>query len=409
MKNLCRFCKSNLDLSFANLGFAPPSNDYLTGKDLSCSESFIPLRVLLCKECWLAQTEDYKAPEDLFKSDYAYFSSASSTWLKHSKKFAHNIIKELNLDEKSFVVELACNDGYLLKNFTNKKIPCLGVEPTNSCAQKAKESGINVIEKFFDEKLSDEIKINFSQADLICANNVLAHVPDISGFVNGIGQLLKEDGTATFEFPHLLSLIKYKQFDTIYHEHYSYLSLIFLCNLLNAKNLRAYKVEKLNTHGGSLRLYVCKNHGKIENDFSVQEILEEEIKFGLNRIDTYKEFQQEIIKIKNNFHSFILEKHLLGKKIVAYGAAAKGNTFLNFCGIKSDLIEYVCDISPSKQNKYLPGSHIPIVDPNKIRETRPDYIIILPWNLKNEISSQLSYVREWGTKFICAIPKLEIF
>lgn len=409
MKKSCRFCKSNLELYFVNLGFAPPSNDYLNEKDLNCSESYIPLRVLMCKECWLAQTEDYKAPEELFKSDYAYFSSASSSWLEHSKKFANSIIKELNLDEKSFVVELACNDGYLLKNFTHKKIPCLGVEPTNSCAKKARESGIKVIERFFDENLSNEIRSNYSKADLICSNNVLAHVPDIFGFVNGIGQLLKEDGTATFEFPHLLSLIKYKQFDTIYHEHYSYLSLIFLCNLLKATNLRAYKVEKLNTHGGSLRLYVCKNSAPIKTNLSVQQIMEEEIKFGLKREDTYRKFQKDIIKIKNDFHSFILEKYISGKKIVAYGAAAKGNTFLNFCGIKNDLIEYVCDISPSKQNKFLPGSHIPIVDPNKLIETKPDFIIILPWNLKNEISNQLSYAREWGAKFICAVPNLEIF
>lgn len=404
----CRHCQTKLKEIFLNLGFAPPSNAYLNEDDLSKPEIYFPLKLYVCEKCKLVQTEDYAKSEELFKADYAYFSSTSSLWLKHAKNYCKMITEKLKLNKNSFVIEVASNDGYLLKNFVKADIPCLGIEPTKDTANAARLLGIDVIEEFFGEKFAEKLSKTKGKADLIIGNNVYAHVPDINDFTAGFKAILKKEGTITIEFPHLLNLIKYNQFDTVYHEHYSYYSLFTVCQIFETAGLKVYDVEKLPTHGGSLRVYGCHKESLKEASKAVINCLEEEKEFGLEDLKIYKNFQARANKVKNDFLSFLLEEKKKGKHIVGYGAAAKGNTLLNYAGVKTDLIDYVCDAAKAKQNKFLPGSHIQILSPDKIKQTKPDYVIIFPWNIKNEVMQQLSYIKEWGGKFVTFVPSIEV-
>ena len=404
----CRGCGSELHSLFLDLGFAPPSNAYLTEVQLSEPETYYPLRLLTCKNCLLVQTEDFTKSTELFKDDYAYFSSTSSTWVKHAKDYAEGIIDELGINEKSFVVEIASNDGYLLRNFISAGVPCLGVEPTLGTAAESEKLGIPVLKEFFGKELSKKIIKSKGHANLVIANNVLAHVPDLIDFIGGLRVLLSNNGTITLEFPHLLKLIEKIQFDTVYHEHYSYFSIHALKPILGANDLKIYKIVKLTTHGGSLRVYVTNLSSGTDIDASVETVMSEERDAGLDKLNTYINFQNKVDDKKNNMLNFFLEARSKGKKIIGYGAAAKGNTYLNYAGIKKDLISCVCDAALSKQGKYLPGSHLPIVNLDIIRQETPDYIFIFPWNIKREVEQNLSYVREWGGKFVTAAPDIVI-
>jgi len=402
----CRHCAAKLTQPFIDLGFAPPSNAYLTKKQLSIPEIYYPLRVIVCNQCWLVQTEDFAKAQDLFLDDYAYFSSTSSTWLAHAKNYCTNMISRFNLQSNSLVIELACNDGYLLKNFLNADIPCLGIEPTSETAHAAKALGIPVIEEFFTETLAQSLSQSGKNADLIVGNNVYAHVPDINDFTKGIAKLLKANGVVTLEFPHLLKLIKFTQFDTIYHEHFSYLSLLVVKNIFESNGLKIFDVEELPTHGGSLRVYGSKIDSAHPISNRVQIILNEEIVFGLNNFEVYENFQQQADLIKNSLLSFLLECKRNQSSVAAYGAAAKGNTLLNYAGIKPDLLLVVYDAAPSKQGKFMPGSHIPIMRPDELNKAPPDFLIILPWNLGDEISNQLNHLKMRGTRFISFVPEI---
>jgi hypothetical protein len=402
----CRHCKNNLNHTFVNLGYSPPSNHYVDPELINGAETYFPLIVKVCNSCFLVQTEDYNKADDLFTNDYAYFSSTSTSWLSHAKSYCEMITNHLKLDSSSFVVEIASNDGYLLQNFKKNNVPCLGIEPTNSTAIVSRDIGIETIEEFFSVPLSKKIKGSYGLADLIIGNNVYAHVPDINDFTSAMKLLLKSDGTITLEFPHLLNLIKHSQFDTIYHEHFSYLSLLTVSKIFNNSGLKIYDVEQIKTHGGSLRIYGCNIDYDKEISINVDRIISLEKSFGLEDIDTYKNFQVKAFNIKTKFMQFLLDSKKNKKTVVGYGAAAKGNTLLNYAGIKSDLIEFVCDAARAKQNKLLPGSRIPIFDPSKIREFKPDYVIIFPWNIKDEVISDHEYIREWGGKFVTFIPDM---
>lgn len=405
----CRHCGSEIATRFLDLGSSPPSNAYLNRKELNLPEKWFPLRVLVCSHCWLVQTEDKPLSADLFTSDYAYFSSFSSTWLNHAKKYVEEVVERFKLNNSSYVIEIAANDGYLLQFFKKKNILCLGIEPTTSTANAARKKGINILEEFFSLELSERLDKEGKNADLIIANNVLAHVPDINDFVSGISKLLKKDGIVTFEFPHLFQLVLNNQFDTIYHEHYSYLSLISVKHIFERNNLSIFDIEELSTHGGSLRVFAShKNSNRFEQSKKVTDILSREEKVGMKTIEYYSGFQSQANIVKNEFLLFLLDASRQNKKVIGYGAAAKGNTLLNYAGIRKDLIEFVVDLNPSKTGKFLPGSHIPIVEEDWIKRTHPNYVVIFPWNLKTEITNQLSYIREWDGKFVIAIPKLEI-
>ena len=402
----CRHCSKPLTHRFLDLGFAPPSNAYLSESDLRKPEKTYPLRVLVCDECWLVQTEDYAEAGELFSHDYAYFSSTSSTWLDHANRYAESIQKRLSLGSDSFVIEVASNDGYLLKNFVRAGIPCLGIEPTASTAAAAEKLGIPVRREFFGEKLGKELAESGHQADLLIGNNVFAHVPDINDFTRGLKAALKPSGTITLEFPHLLRLIESAQFDTIYHEHFSYLSLHAVTRIFSAAGLKICDVEELPTHGGSLRIYGCHLEHAIEPSEAVPRILNEERKLGLLDLATYAAFQARAEKIKDDLLTFLLEQKRAGKRVAAYGAAAKGNTLINFAGIKPDLLPFVCDAAPSKQGKFLPGSHIPIHPPEKLLNEPPDFMVILPWNIAEEVTEQNTALHSKGTKFVTAVPSL---
>ena len=402
----CRHCSSELTHTFLDLGFAPPSNAYLTRDDLTRPEKYYPLKVMVCNQCWLVQTEDYAQADELFDSEYAYFSSTSTGWLEHAQRYAEKMTKELDLNERSLVIEVASNDGYLLKNFVEKKIPCLGIEPTASTAKAAEALGIRVLQVFFGEKLGKQLSREGSQADLIAGNNVYAHVPDINDFTRGLAAALKPSGTITLEFPHLMCLIEFNQFDTIYHEHFSYLSLYSVSQIFKVAGLRIWNVEELPTHGGSLRIYGCHEANIRENLPAVQAILEKEKEHGLQNLSVYEEFQEKADKIKNDFLEFLITQKKLGKKIAAYGAAAKGNTLLNYAGIKPDLLPFVCDAAIAKQNKFMPGSHIPIHNPSVLFKEPLDYVIILPWNIAEEVVRQNQKLKEVGVSFVTVVPEL---
>ena len=405
----CRHCNHETEFKFVDLGNSPPSNEYLTDELLDKPEVFFPLQVFVCTNCWLVQTKDFSSGSDLFKEDYAYLSSTSSSWLEHCKSYVSNIITTLKLNSSSFVIELASNDGYLLKYFKDHSIPCIGVEPTEGTAKIAIKNGIETIVKFFGYLTSKDIKNSHGKADLIIGNNVYAHVPDINDFTKGMKNLLKKDGCITLEFPSLLSLIRYNQFDTIYHEHFSYLSLTSVQNIFKTHGLRVWKIENLKTHGGSLRVYGCHNEAVRKTDNSVKEQLDKEIKAGLQSINSYQNFQNYCEQIKFSFIEFLIMAKNNNKKVVAYGAAAKGSTLLNYSGVKNDLIDYVCDGAEFKQNKYMPGSHIPIKHPSILDTDNPDYIIIFPWNIADEISTLLKIKKNEGTKLVTFIPDTRIW
>ena len=399
----CRFCNNKVSKKILDLGKSAPSNAYLKNKKLFELEKFFPLKLFLCEVCLLVQTEDYNLPNELFTEDYAYFSTTSNTFVEHARKYVENITTDLNLNHRSFVIEIASNDGYLLKNFINEDIPCLGIEPTKSTYLRSLELKIPTLNKFFNSKLAEDINTDYKKADLVIANNVFAHVPKINDFTIGIKKILKEDGTVTLEFPHLLNLIKYNLFDTVYHEHYSYLSLFTVQKIFSKNGLKVYNVEKIYTHGGSLRVYGCHENDTKEITKNVDLILKEEKDEGLLEIKSYEKLQINAEKIKLELKNFLIEQKNKNKVIVGYGAAAKGNTLLNFCEIKNDMIDFVCDASLSKQNQYLPGSHIEIMSPDVLFKKKIDYILILPWNIKDEILKDYSSLKNKGVIFFTAI------
>ena len=404
----CRHCATPLSHTFLDLGFAPPSNAYLTAADLSRPEKYYPLRIKVCDQCWLVQTEDYTAADELFSHEYAYFSSTSIGWLAHAASYAEKMIDQLQLTRSSFVIEVACNDGYLLRNFVAAGIPCLGIEPTASTAAAAERLGISVWRGFFGERLAEQLAADGKQADLIAGNNVYAHVPDINDFTRGLKVALKPGGIITLEFPHVLQLLEHTQFDTVYHEHFSYLSLYTVQRIFKTAGLRVWDVEELPTHGGSLRINGCHVEDGRPDRPAVGALLAEEARRDLQALTTYHGFQAKVDRIKDDFLIFLLEKKRAGKKVAAYGAAAKGNTLLNYAGVKPDLIPFVCDAATAKQGKFMPGSHIPIQPPKMLTEQHPDYLLILPWNIASEVKQINSQLAELGTKFVTAVPKLEI-
>lgn len=395
-------------MPLADLGSSPPSNAYLSEASLHAPEKWYPLRVMVCTQCWLAQTEDYAGREEFFSGDYAYFSSFSSSWLAHCKTYAKTVAERFALDAGSLVVEIAANDGYLLQYFVELGIPRLGVEPTASTAQVARDRGLRVVEEFFGESLGQRLAHEGCSADLIVANNVLAHVPDINDFVSGFRELLKLNGVATFEFPHLYRLVAGRQFDTIYHEHFSYLSLTAVKRIFEANGLSIFDVEEFSTHGGSLRVYAQRADGRRIAESRVEGVLSLEAAAGMLGIEFYSTLESGMLDIKRGLLEFLLAAQQRGEQVVAYGAAAKGNTLLNYCGIRADLIVYAVDRNPAKQGKFLPGSRIPIVSENRLAVDRPPWILILPWNIGNEVKAQLHYVRDWGAQFVTAVPSLLI-
>jgi hypothetical protein len=403
----CRHCGSPLEHTFLDLGFAPPSNAYLNQADLTKPEKYYPLKVMVCIHCWLVQTEDYAQADELFSSDYAYFSSTSSGWLAHAAKYTKSMIERFKLNANSFVMEIASNDGYLLKNFVDAGVPCLGIEPTASTAAAAEKLGIPVLREFFGEALGKQLATK-QQADLIAGNNVYAHVPDINDFTRGLKAALKSNGTITLEFPHLMRLIEHTQFDTVYHEHFSYLSLYTVDRIFKAAGLRVWDVDQLPTHGGSLRIYGCHTEDTRNTNENVIALLAEEARCGLKTLETYQKFQAKADKVKNDILTFLIEQKTAGKKVAAYGAAAKGNTLLNYAGVKPDLLPFVCDAASAKQGKYMPGSHIPILPPSALAKSTPDYVLILPWNIAPEVRLQNAALVERGAKFVTAVPELTI-
>jgi 2-polyprenyl-3-methyl-5-hydroxy-6-metoxy-1,4-benzoquinol methylase len=406
----CRFCTNELTQEFADLGFSPPSNSFLAKEQLNGPETFYPLKTMVCEKCFLVQIDEFAKHDDIFSADYAYFSSFSTSWLAHAKAYTEMMIQRFGFNEDAQVIEIASNDGYLLQYFKEKGIKVLGIEPTANTAAAAEAKGIKSIVDFFGIALAKKLHEEGLKADLLLGNNVLAHVPDINDFVGGLPILLKSNGVITFEFPHLLQLIDKNQFDTIYHEHFSYLSLIAVKQIFEKQGLEIFDVEEVPTHGGSLRIY-AKHKADVSKEITnnVSDILAKEVAFGLQDLAVYQAYQEKAEKVKNDFLQFLIEAKKEGKTVVGYGAAAKGNTLLNFAGVKKDLLHFVVDASPHKQNKFLPGAHIPVVAEGRIKETKPDYVVLLPWNLKDEIAQQLSYIKDWGGKFVVAVPFLQTF
>ncbi|MEO8418765.1 MAG: class I SAM-dependent methyltransferase [Methylophilaceae bacterium] len=403
----CRHCNHTLEHVFLDLGFAPPSNAYLSEADLNKPERYYPLKLFVCEHCWLVQTEDYAQADELFSHDYAYFSSVSQSWLAHAACYTDMITQRLGLSKNSQVIEVASNDGYLLKNFVAAGIPCLGIEPTDSTAAAAEKFGIPILREFFGQQLAQRLVAEGKQADLILGNNVYAHVPDINDFTSGLKTALKPGGTITLEFPHLMRLLEHTQFDTVYHEHFSYLSLYSVSQIFAGAGLRVFDVEELPTHGGSLRVYGCHAEDSRVTADVVPALLAEEARRGLRSLEVYQAFQSRADRVKDDLLLFLIEQKRAGKLVAGYGAAAKGCTLLNYAGIKADLLSYVCDAAPSKQGKYLPGTHIPILHPDVLREHKPDIVLILPWNIQAEVTQQMAHVREWGGKFAVAVPSIK--
>jgi len=405
---ICRSCGSALELTFLDLGNSPPSNAYLSAGDLDAPETWYPLRVMACGDCRLVQTRDFARAEDLFTEDYAYFSGFSSSWRDHCRRYADQMVDRLGLGSESLVVEVACNDGTLLAEFLDRGTRCLGVEPTASTAAAARDLGLEVVEEFVGVATAERLAADGVSADLLAANNVVAHVPDIVDFVRGCGILLAPDGVATFEFPHLLRLVEGVQFDTVYHEHFSYLSLTSLSRVVEAVGLVVHDVEEVPTHGGSLRVHLGRLDGAHPVSPSVGRLLDLEEDRGLCSDAYYRGFQAEADRVKDDLLRFLLEARAEGRSVAAYGAAAKGNTLLNYAGVRPDLVPFVVDRNPAKQGRFLPGSRIPVVDEGRLSRVRPDYVLILPWNLREELEESLSYVRDWGATFVTAVPELRV-
>ena len=404
----CRFCSTPLHNVFLDLGSAPPSNAFLTADALNDPETWFPLKLFTCEKCHLVQVDEVQSHSALFASDYVYYSSFSRSWLAHAERYVDGAVTKLGLNKKSLVMEIASNDGYLLQYVAARGIPCIGIEPTGGTAHAARQKGIETIERFFGEEFAREFALQRGNADLIVANNVLAHVPDINDFVAGLAFALAKEGTVTVEFPHLMELVAHRQFDTVYHEHFSYFSLHTVQAIFAVHGLRLWDVEQLSTHGGSLRIWAAHEHSEHMQTPAVTALLETETLAGMGNSVYYQGFQSQADEVKNDCLAFLLEQHRAKCKVVGYGAAAKGNTLLNYAGVRSDLLPYVVDASPYKQGRWLPGSKIPVVDESQLKQDRPDFVLILPWNLHEEIVLQLDYIREWGGRFVLAIPQLAI-
>ena len=405
----CRHCESTLVQKVLDLGSAPPSNAYLTAKNLRAPETGYPLVIRVCHACWLVQTEDYAAAAELFDAHYAYFSSTSTSWLDHAARYCQGITARLGLNSASRVIEVASNDGYLLRNFVAAGIPCLGIEPTDSTAEAAEAIGIPVLREFFTEALGRRLASGGQQADLIIGNNVFAHVPAINDFTLGLKATLKPTGTITLEFPHLMRMFEQNQFDTVYHEHFSYFTLHTVQRIFAAAGLRVWDVDELPTHGGSIRVYGCHAEDPRPEAPAVAALVAEEVRRGLQSPAGYEGFQAKANRIKDDLLFFLIQQKRAGKTVAAYGAAAKGNTLLNYAGVKPDLLPFVCDAAPSKQGKWMPGSHIPILPPSALTERRPDFLLILPWNIAAEVRQQNIALERLGTRFVTAIPELTVF
>ena len=405
----CRFCGAVLQDVFVDLGLSPLANNYVPAERLAAGEMFFPLKVYVCRHCLLVQLEVFETPENIF-SDYAYFSSYSDSWLEHARRYSENVIERFKITGDSFVVEIASNDGYLLRNFTALNIPVLGIEPAANVAEAAVAKGIPTLVRFFGSDLAGELVRTRRPADLIIGNNVLAHVPQLNDFVAGLKRLLNAQGVITMEFPHLLRLMENNQFDTIYHEHFSYFSFFAVRRVFAAHELTIFDVDELPTHGGSLRIYAGHAGDSSKSCTArVPDLEAREAALGLDRLDGYAGFAPRVIDTKSKLLSFLVEARREGKRVAAYGAAAKGNTLLNYCGVRTDFIEYVVDRSPEKQGKYLPGTRIPIREPEHVRSTRPDYLLILPWNIKDEVMKQMAYIRSWGGRFVVPIPEVTVY
>ena len=406
----CRFCKTELTNVFIDLINSPASNSFLTAEQLNEPETYYPLKVYTCPQCFLVQVDEYKKSDAIFDSNYVYFSSYSTSWLKHASEYADMMEQRFDYNEESLVIEIASNDGYLLQYFLAKGIKVMGIEPTANTAEVAVEKGIKTIVEFFGVDLADRLRNHWDvKADLLLGNNVLAHVPDIVDFVSGMKILLAEKGVITMEFPHLMQLVDNNQFDTIYHEHFSYLSFYTVKQIFEAQELEMFDVQEISTHGGSLRIFAKHKEDDSKSvTENVESVLQKEIAKGINNLSYYDNFQEKAFNVKTGLLNFLLEQKKAGKKVAAYGAAAKGNTLLNYCGVKNDLIDFVVDANPHKQNKFMPASHIPVMNEDHLKEQKPDYVIILPWNLKDEITAQLSYIKDWGGKFVVPIPSLQV-
>ena len=404
----CRHCNTPLSHVFIDLGEQPPSNSFLSETLLKEPEATYPLKIFTCPECFLVQVDEHKKSSEIFSREYVYFSSFSSSWLDHARRYTEMAADRFGLDRDSLVVEVASNDGYLLQFMKEKGIPCFGVEPSLATAEAAAKKGIESVTEFFGRTLAERLVRERGRVDLLIGNNVLAHVPDINDFVRGIGAILKETGVATLEFPHLMRLVLENQFDTIYHEHFSYLSLGTVQRIFDAAGLRVFDVEELPTHGGSLRVFACPEAGGRPVSDAVTGLLGREADLGMRTMAFYDRFQDAADRVREDLLSFLREQKAAGKSVAAYGAAAKGNTLLNYCGVSTDLIDFCVDASPHKQGLFMPGSHIPVLAPDALRERKPDYVMILPWNLTQEIVREHGYIREWGGTFFAAIPGLTL-
>lgn len=405
----CRLCDHTLSQSMVDLGASPLCEDFLTESRLRAGEVFYPLEALVCERCWLVQAVEYTSNSDIFTDDYGYYSSFSTSWLAHAERYVDMIVQRRSLDADSFVVEIASNDGYLLRNFVVRGIPCLGVDPAANVAEAAKSVGVSTEVSFFDTAVAERLALERGKADLVIGNNVLAHTPYIRDFVAAVKLLMKSDGIATFEFPHLLELMKHTQFDTIYHEHFSYYSLRTVQQMFERAGLKVVDVERLKSAGGSLRIFVEQAETATQISESVGSIIRDEQAAGLFELSTYADFAERVIDVKHQLLGLLLSIREEGKQVAGYGAPGKGNTLLNYCGIKTDLLPYTVDLNHHKHGRYLPGSHIPVYPTERLAETKPDYIFILPWNLKREIVEQLAYTREWGARFIVPIPTPVVF
>jgi SAM-dependent methyltransferase len=408
-KSRCRFCDAALEHTFVDLGMSPLCESYVSAQHANEMEAFYPLHVFVCDRCFLVQLDEFVSPQHIF-SEYAYFSSYADSWVEHARRYAELMIEKFALNTKSLVVEIASNDGYLLQHFVAKGIACIGIEPAANVAREAQKKGVTTIVEFFGETLADKLAADGQQADVIAANNVLAQVPDLNDFVSGLKILLRDGGVLTIEFPHLMRLIQENQFDTIYHEHFSYFSFIAASRILAAHGLRVFDVEELPTHGGSLRLYACHDGDEAKPTSSAaDELQQREEALGFSCLDHYRDFAEQVKETKRGILKFLIGAKEEGKTIAGYGAPGKGNTLLNYCGIRTDFLDYTVDRNPYKHGKFLPGTRIPIFSPDKIRETKPDYLFILPWNFKDEIMKQCSYISEWGGKFVVPIPNVRVY
>jgi SAM-dependent methyltransferase len=405
---ICRHCGAALEQSFCDLGLSPLANSYLTREQLTRGEMFYPLHTFVCGKCLLVQLQEFESAENIF-SDYAYFSSYSTSWLEHARNYTDEMVARFGFGSSSSVIEIASNDGYLLQYFVKKGIPVLGIEPAANVAKVAEQQGVPSLVRFFGSETASDLVKDGRRADLLLGNNVLAHVPNLNDFVRGMKIVLAQNGVITMEFPHLLRLMAENQFDTIYHEHFSYFSFLTVSRVFNAHGLRLFDVQSLSTHGGSLRIFATHAENTThETRPAVAALLEEERAAGLESFAAYATFSERVRATKRALVKFLIEAKEQGKKIVAYGAPAKGNTLLNFCGVGPDIIEYTVDRSPHKQGRFLPGSRLPIHDPDRIRETKPDYLLILPWNLEHEIRQQMASIREWGGQFVIPIPTVKV-